>query len=83
MEETIRILLARRIRALRRKRGWSQEGLADYSGLHRTYIGSIERAERNFTVDTLEKLAVAFGISVYELVDIPNCALEETGTEIS
>jgi transcriptional regulator with XRE-family HTH domain len=66
------MLLARRIRDLRQERNWSQEDLANVSGLHRTYIGSIERAERSCTVDTLDKLALAFGISVHQLVKFPS-----------
>lgn len=61
--------LATRLRLLRRNRGWSQEELAAASGLHRTYIGALERAERNCSLDTLEKLAAAFGFSLSELVN--------------
>lgn len=67
---SVRELLAHRIRELRHEKGWSQEDLADVCGLHRTYIGSLERAERNFGVDTLGKLAGAFGISPYEMLNI-------------
>ncbi len=62
-----RELLARRIRALREERGWSQEDLSEASGLHRTYIGAIERAERNMGIDNLESFAKAFKISIAEL----------------
>jgi len=65
---SVRELLANRIRELRHENGWSQEDLADVCGLHRTYIGSLERAERNVGIDTLGKLAVAFRISAYELL---------------
>jgi len=70
MAGSVRELLGSRIRDLRHARGWSQEDLADLCGLHRTYIGSVERAERNVGIDTLGKLAVAFGVSAYELLDI-------------
>ena len=59
--------LARKIRELRQEKGWSQEDLAEVSGLHRTYIGDIERAERNISIDNIEKLAKAFKISITEL----------------
>ncbi|MEE8342994.1 MAG: helix-turn-helix transcriptional regulator [Gammaproteobacteria bacterium] len=62
--KSVRHLLARHIRILRILRGWSQEQLADYCGLHRTFIGAVERAERNITVDNIEKIAIAFEIPV-------------------
>lgn len=78
MARSVRELLAQRIRELRREKGWSQEELADVCGLHRTYIGSLERAERNVGVDILGKLAAAFGISVYELLNIsPRKAVDQ------
>lgn len=46
----------------------SQEELADLCGLHRTYIGSVEREERNATLSTLEVLAEALGVGVPELL---------------
>ena len=62
--QTLRQLLAQRIRILRILRGWSQEQLAEVSGLHRTYIGAVERAERNITIDNIEKIALAFEVPV-------------------
>ena len=55
------------MRELRAERGWSQDDLADASGLHRTYIGTIERAEQSVGLDNVEKIAKAFKVSVYEL----------------
>jgi transcriptional regulator with XRE-family HTH domain len=63
------MLLAYRLRQLRQERGWSQEDLATASGLHRTYIGGIERGERNCGVDTIEKLAAAFDVSIDTLFE--------------
>ncbi len=63
-----RHLLAQRLRLLRTLRGWSQETLAEQTGLHRTYISGIERAERNLGLDNLDKLAQAFGVTVAELL---------------
>ena len=56
---SLRSVLAKNIRQLRNGRRISQEALADEAGLHRTYVGSIERAERNVSVDNIEKLARA------------------------
>ncbi|HQU16991.1 MAG: hypothetical protein B7Z66_12475 [Chromatiales bacterium 21-64-14] len=61
--------LARRVRLLRIARGWSQEVLAELSGLHRTYIGSVERAERNISLDNIEKIARALETPIPALVD--------------
>jgi len=64
-----RKVLARHLRFLRFTRGWTQEQLAAASGLHRTYISSIERGRRNVGLDNVERLADAFGLSVQELLD--------------
>lgn len=49
-------------------RGFSQEGLADIAGLHRTYVGSVERAERNVSIDNMERLANALGKRLQDLL---------------
>lgn len=64
----LRRILAYNIRALRRQKNLSQEELADLCSLHRTYVGSIERAERNATLSTLEALASALNVSVPDLL---------------
>lgn len=61
-------LLATNVRALRHAKGVSQEELAARCGLHRTYVGSVERGERNVTLSTLEVLASVLGVSVPELL---------------
>lgn len=58
-----------RVRQLRLERGFSQEELADRAGLHRTYIGMIERAEKNVTLLNIEKLALALEIRLTDLFD--------------
>ncbi|HEY9086301.1 MAG TPA: helix-turn-helix transcriptional regulator [Candidatus Tyrphobacter sp.] len=64
-----RLILARNLRRQRALRGISQERLADLAGLHRTYVGSIERAERNVSVDNIERLARALGVQPATLLD--------------
>ena len=51
----------------RLKRNLSQEDLAVKVGVHRTYIGMIERAEKNITLKNIEKIASALNIKIYEL----------------
>ena len=60
--------LATNLRRLRAEHGLSQEALADLAGIHRNYLGGIERRERNVGLDNLERLARALGVSVSELV---------------
>ena len=52
----------------RTARGLSQEELAALASLHRTYIGSVERAERNISIDSMERLAQAIGMDVSDLL---------------
>lgn len=66
---TPRGTLARNLRRLRAERGISQEALADLAGLHRTYVGAIERGERNVSIDNIGKLAAAFEISLSKLLE--------------
>lgn len=63
-----RQVLAGNIRVLRKDRGLSQEALADRAGLHRTFVGSVERAERNISIDNIEKLAAALDVAVQQLL---------------
>jgi transcriptional regulator with XRE-family HTH domain len=63
-----RQVLAANLRRRRAAIGMSQEALADAAGLHRTFVGSVERCERNISLDNIAKLAAALGISEAELL---------------
>lgn len=63
-----RAVLACNLRALRERRHLSQEALADLAGLHRTYVGSVERGERNVSIDNIQRLAEALGVTPANLL---------------
>jgi transcriptional regulator with XRE-family HTH domain len=63
-----REVLARNLIALRAERGWSQERLALEAGLHRTFVAHVERRARNISLDNLERLAIALGVAVTEVL---------------
>ena len=67
----LRKVFAENVRRLRKAAGLSQEAFADACGLHRTYIGSIERAERNVSLDNIERIAGALGVGGWELLRQP------------
>jgi transcriptional regulator with XRE-family HTH domain len=78
------VTLGSRIRALRTERGWSQEGFADRCGLDRTYIGGIERGERNLAVLNLLRITRTLGVTVGELfAGISVGEVDEAGTQPS
>lgn len=56
-----------RVKALRKEKGYSQEELAFKAGVHRTYVGMIERAEKNITLVNIEKVAKALEIEIKDL----------------
>ena len=67
MKKEILIKFGKKVREIRLKQNLSQEKLATKAGVHRTYIGMIERAEKNITLGNIEKIAKALGLSVKEL----------------
>ena len=68
MSSNARKVFAKRLRQIRQIRGLSQEELADLVGLHRTYVGSVERSERNVSIDNMERFAQALEIDITELL---------------
>ena len=58
-----------RVRKLRRKNNWSQEELAKRARLHRTYIGSIERSERNVSLINIERITKALKVKISDLIE--------------
>lgn len=66
--EDILVRFGKRVRALRKDRGFSQEGFAAECGLDRTYMGGIERGERNLALRNIELISKTLGISLAELM---------------
>jgi transcriptional regulator with XRE-family HTH domain len=56
-----------RVRELRTARGLSQEAFAHQAGINRTYLGDIERGQRNVSLENIHRIAVALGLSLSEL----------------
>ena len=63
-----RIAFGTNLRRTRKTLGLSQEALAHLSGIHRTYIGSVERGERNISLENIVAIANALNIPIQELV---------------
>lgn len=66
--KSARLIFAENVRKLRSERGLSQEQLAELSELHRTYVGSVERGERNVSIDNMERIADALRVKLRELI---------------
>ena len=68
MSNNISQIIANNLRRLREERHLSQEKLAAECGLHRTYIGMVERCEKNITVVCLQKIAIALNVELTDLI---------------
>ena len=69
MKKQILLNFGQKVKAERAKQGLSQEELAEKANVHRTYIGMIERAEKNITLTNIEKIALALGIEISKLFE--------------
>ena len=68
MQNDPKKLVGMRIRELRWAKGISQEALADEAGVHRTYMGSVERGERNISLENIVRIAKALRVRPHELL---------------
>jgi transcriptional regulator with XRE-family HTH domain len=69
MEGELQKTVGRNLRAYRQARGLSQEAFADLVGVHRTYMGGLERGERNLTLRSVERIAEQIGVDPLVLMD--------------
>lgn len=70
-DSQLRQILAENLRHFRKAQGLSQEALADAAGLHRTFVGAVERSERNISLSNISKLASALSMSAARLLQAP------------
>ena len=70
MEGDLQVDVGRHVRRIRTERGISQEELARAVGVHRTYLGGVERGERNLTLRSVERLADRLGVDVRVLLGL-------------
>ena len=73
-KNSIQKQFGKKVRELRLEKGYSQEGFAFACGLHRTYIGCIERGEKNVTIVNIEKIAKALKVEITDLFTTPKKA---------
>lgn len=69
MEGQLQKIVGRNLRRYRLEHGYSQEAFADYMGVHRTYMGAVERGERNLTLQTLERIADFLEVDPLDLLN--------------
>jgi transcriptional regulator with XRE-family HTH domain len=68
-EGELQHIFGRNLRAYRQSKGLSQEQFADFVGVHRTYMGGIERGERNLTLVSVERICEQLGLNPLEMLD--------------
>ena len=69
MEGDLQRAVGRNLRAYREERGLSQEAFAEVVGVHRTYMGAVERGERNLTLRSVERIAERIGVEAVQLLN--------------
>ena len=67
--ENILEIFGKNVQRYRKEKQISQEKLAEFAGVHRTYVGMIERAEKNITLRNMERIAQALGIEIKNLLE--------------
>lgn len=67
---SVYVRFGKKLRQVRQEKGISQEKLAELAGLHRTYVSSVERGERNISLLNIEKLSIALGVPMASLMPI-------------
>lgn len=72
MEGALQRTVGANLRRYRESKGLSQEDFAHELGVHRTYMGGVERGERNLTLRTVERLAESIGVAPLELLTVPD-----------
>jgi transcriptional regulator with XRE-family HTH domain len=72
MDYKLSAIVGNNIKKYRKILNISQEALAERAGLHRTYIGGVERGERNITLDSLQVIAIALNVAPVELMMVEN-----------
>ena len=72
MDLSARQIFSRNVRKVRIAKGLSQEDLAELSGLHRNYVGGVERGERNIAIDNMDKIAKALSTTIPKLLQNPS-----------
>lgn len=70
VEGDLQRTVGKNLRAYRQERGLSQEAFADLVGVHRTYMGGLERGERNLTLRSVERIAEVVEVDVMELLTV-------------
>ena len=69
MARDLKIAFGQRVRGLRESRDWSQEEMGEASGMHWTYIGQVERGERNLTLQSIQKISRALKVKISVLFE--------------
>lgn len=70
--------LGNAIRQVREDRNLSQEHLAELADLHRTYVSSVEQGRRNLSIENIQKIAIALGVSMTELIQLCEDRLDKS-----